>query len=149
MNAQRDVDARVHIFTATSLGWGRVAKPTLAHLYTGEVSVLILQETEWTPGPIWTRRSEESPPSSWCLESNPDHPARSQNKRLAAWTIWPTYIWSKTLMELIFNPVVNFDEVRRIQLAKFSLIMSTMVPLGSFRSFNVCSDAKERVWCGK
>ena len=28
-----DVDARVHIFTATALGRGRVASPTLGRLY--------------------------------------------------------------------------------------------------------------------
>ena len=31
-----DVDARVHIFTATALGRGRVASPTLGHLYPRE-----------------------------------------------------------------------------------------------------------------
>ena len=29
----RDVDARVHIYTATALGRGRVARPTLGNLY--------------------------------------------------------------------------------------------------------------------
>ena len=52
----------------------------------------------------------------------------------------------KTLMELIFNPCGNFDEVRRAQLAKFTLLNSTLVRLGSF---NDCSDAKDRVGCGK
>ena len=51
-------------------------------------------------------------------------------------------IWSKTLMELIFNPVVNFGEARRAQLA-------SLVSLGCFLTFKVCSDAKERVGCGK
>ena len=49
-------------------------------------------------------------------------------------------------MELIFTLVVNFGEVRRAQLAKSILLTSTLVPLGSFQ---VCSDAKERVGCGK
>ena len=31
-----DVDASVHIFTATALGRGRVASPTLGHLYPEE-----------------------------------------------------------------------------------------------------------------
>ena len=35
-------------------------------------------------------------------------------------------IYSKSLMELIFNPVVNFDEVRRVQLAKSTLLTSTL-----------------------
>ena len=30
-----------------------------------------------------------------------------------------------------------------------TLLTSSLVPLGSFRSFKVCSDAKERVGCGK
>ena len=54
-----DVDARIHIFAATALRRGRVTCPTLAFFTPGKASVLILQETEWTPGPVWTRRSEE------------------------------------------------------------------------------------------
>ena len=46
-------------------------------------------------------------------------------------------------MELILTPLVNFGEVRRAQLSKFTLPTSTMVLLGSFRSFKVCSDANE------
>ena len=49
-------------------------------------------------------------------------------------------------MELIFNPC---GEVRRAQLAKSALLTSTQVPLGSFQIFKVCSDAKERMGCGK
>ena len=49
-------------------------------------------------------------------------------------------------MELVLTPVVNFGEVRRAQLAKSTLLTSTLVPLGSFQ---ICSDAKERVGCGK
>ena len=36
--------------------------------------------------------------------------------------------------------MVNFGEVRRTQLAKSTLLTSSLVPLGSFK---VCSDAKE------
>ena len=43
-------------------------------------------------------------------------------------------------------PEVNFGEGRRAQLAKSTLLTSTLVPLGSFK---VCSDAKERVGCTK
>ena len=43
---------------------------------------------------------------------------------------------------------MNFGEVRRAQLAKSSLLNSTLLPLGSFQNFKVCSDAKERVGCG-
>ena len=38
--------------------------------------------------------------------------------------------------------MVNFGEIRRAQLAKFTLFTST---LRSLRSYQVCSDAKERV----
>ena len=48
-------------------------------------------------------------------------------------------------MELMLTPVVNFGEVWRAQLAKSTLLTSSFVPLGSFRSFKVCSDAKESV----
>ena len=44
-------------------------------------------------------------------------------------------IWSKTLMELKFNLLVNFGEVRRAQLTKSTLLTSTLGPLGSFQIF--------------
>ena len=44
-----DVDAKIHIFTATVLGRGRVVKPPSALFTHGEAPVLILQEAEWTP----------------------------------------------------------------------------------------------------
>ena len=47
------------------------------------------------------------------------------------------------------TPVMNFGEVRRAQLAKSTLLTSALVPLESLQSFIVCSDAKERVGCGK
>ena len=47
------VDARIHVFTTAALGRG---SPKLCHLFTpGKVPVLILQETEWTPVPDWTK----------------------------------------------------------------------------------------------
>ena len=58
-------------------------------------------------------------------------------------------IWSKILMERYLTPVVNFGEVQRAQLAKSTLLTSSLVPWDLFRSFKVCSDAKERVGCGK
>ena len=48
------MDARVLAFAATALGRGRVASPMFDHLYPGKALVLILQETEWTPGPVLT-----------------------------------------------------------------------------------------------
>ena len=44
-------------------------------------------------------------------------------------------IWPETLMELIFNPLVNFVEVRSVQLYKYTLLTSRFVPLGSFEIF--------------
>ena len=43
-------------------------------------------------------------------------------------------------------PVMNFGEVRTAQLAKSTLLTSSLVPLGSFQ---ISSDSKERVGCGK
>ena len=58
--------------------------------------------------------------------------------------------WSKTLMGQIFlTPVLNFGKVRRAQLAKSTLLTSLLGPWDILRSFKVCSDAKERVGCGK
>ena len=45
--------------------------------------------------------------------------------------------------------VVNFGEVKKAHLAKTTLRTSTLVPLGFFRYFKVCSYGKERVECGK
>ena len=50
---------------------------------------------------------------------------------------------------LDLTPLVNFAEVWRAQLAKSTLLTSVLVPLGSFHSFKVCSDAKESVGCRK
>ena len=36
------------------------------------------------------------------------------------WDFSGSLIWSNALMELIFNPLVNFGEVQRAQLAKYS-----------------------------
>ena len=53
-------------------------------------------------------------------------------------------------MELILTPVINFGEVRMAQLAKSTLLTSTLEPMGFFffRSFKICSDTKETVGCG-
>ena len=54
-------------------------------------------------------------------------------------------LWSgkkKPWWNWYLTPVVNFVEVRRAQLAK-STLTSTLLPLGSFQIFKVCSDAKE------
>ena len=41
--------------------------------------------------------------------------------------------------------MVNFGEVRMAQLAKSTLLNSTLGPWNLFRSFNLCPDAKERL----
>ena len=46
-------------YTAAALRRRRVASPTLGRSYTlGKPPVLILQEAEWTPGPVWTWTEE-------------------------------------------------------------------------------------------
>ena len=48
------------------------------------------------------------------------------------------------------TPVVNFGEVRRAQLAKSTLLISSFVPLGYFQIFlRFVQILKERVGCGK
>ena len=42
--------------------------------------------------------------------------------------------------------MVIFDEARMAQLAKFTLLTSTLVPWDLFRSFKVSSDAEEGEW---
>ena len=66
----------------------------------------------------------------------------------------PESDWDFRISDLVKNPggtvkppVVNFGVVRKAQLAKSTLLASTLVPLGSFQIFKVCSDAKERVGC--
>ena len=63
-----------------------------------------------------------------------------------AWLGFPD-IWSgqRPQWNWYLSHVVNFSKVQRAQLAKSTLLTSTLVPLGSFRSFKICSDAKERV----
>ena len=66
------------------------------------------------------------------------------------WLGFP-YLWSdqKPWWNWYLTPVVNFGEVRRAQLAKYTLLPPRWRPWDLFRSFKVYSDAKERVGCGK
>ena len=48
----------------TTLGRGRMARPTLGLLHPRKALVLILQQAEWTPKLVWTRRTEEKSPQS-------------------------------------------------------------------------------------
>ena len=41
--------------------------------------------------------------------------------------------------------MVNFGEVQRVKLAKSTLLTSTLLPLGFFKYFKICSVAKGRV----
>ena len=67
----------------------------------------------------------------------------------------PVYIgakgdWDFRISDLVKSTygtdIYRSGEVRRAQLAKSTLLTSTLVPLGSFK---VCSDAKKKVGCGK
>ena len=51
-------------------------------------------------------------------------------------------IWSKTLMKLILTPVVNFGEVRRAQLAKSTLLISSRCPWDLLKSVQM----RKREW---
>ena len=56
-------------------------------------------------------------------------------------------LWSgqKSWWDWYLTPMVNFGKIRRAQLAKSTLLTSTQLgPWDLFRSFKVCSDAKER-----
>ena len=54
MKAQGDVDARVHIYAATALEEVEWLDLCSAIFTPGKALVLILQEAEWIPGPVWT-----------------------------------------------------------------------------------------------
>ena len=73
-----NVDAGVNVYIATVLGRGRVASPTLGRLCPrGKPQVIIFEEAEWYPGPVWMRRREEISPPLRHPGSNPGRPARS------------------------------------------------------------------------
>ena len=59
-------------------------------------------------------------------------------------------IWSKTLVELIFNrAVVNLGEVRRAQSAKPTLLTSQLAPLVFFLDLLRSVQMLKRLGCGK
>ena len=60
--------------------------------------------------------------------------------------MWTKADWDFRISDLVKNPdgTVNFGEVRRTQLAKSTLLTSTLVPLGPFQIFKVCRHARER-----
>ena len=83
--------ARVHIFTATALGWCRVASPTLGRLYPGRI-----------PRYSFYRRLS-GPQGQFGHEGVKKnlHPSDTRDRtravqpiaqRLAAWVTWPTLI---------------------------------------------------------
>ena len=58
-------------------------------------------------------------------------------------------IWSKTLMELIFNPCGEFRWSAEGPVSQIHSPHLHMCPWDLFRTFKVCSDTKEKVECGK
>ena len=70
------------------MGGNSVASLTLGNLYREKAPVFILQDTEWTPGPVWTRRSDKnSHPSATRDRTRVVQPVA---KHLAPWAIWAT-----------------------------------------------------------
>ena len=119
-----DVAARVHIFTAMALGRGRVASPTLGRVYPrGKPPVLVLQEAEWTSGPVWTRRSEEKSPPHRHPGSNPGRPARSPAPcRLSNLDIYGSILF-KFLPYIQTVPIAAIPEFNFIGLTAFYLLI--------------------------
>ena len=79
MKAHGDVDARVHIFTAKALGWGRVASPMLGRLYTGEIPRYSFYRRMSGPqGQFGHEVVKKNLHPLRHLGSNPGRPARSQ-----------------------------------------------------------------------
>ena len=58
-------------------------------------------------------------------------------------------IWPKTLMELIFNPCGKFWGSPEGPIRQIHSPHLHVCPWDLFRSFNVCSDAKQKVGCEK
>ena len=89
-----DVDARVHIFIATALGWGRVASPTLGSLYPPGTHFI----GGWVdPRTNLALRSEEKSPPLRQPELNPGCPACSQapcclSRAITIW-LWIMNVW--------------------------------------------------------
>ena len=76
----RDVDGRIHQYIhthRTRMRQGGQQSYSQPPLPPGKSLVLILQEAEWIPVPILTRRSEEKSPPLQHPGSNPGHPTRS------------------------------------------------------------------------
>ena len=85
-----DVDARVHVFTATALWWGRVAIPTLGRLYPGEIPRYSFYRR--LSGPQG-QSGHEGMKKNFHPSDTRDRTRTVQPvvKRLAAWATWPTY----------------------------------------------------------
>ena len=49
-----DVDTSVHMYPATALGRGRIVALRSAGFTPGKAPLHIVQEAEWTRGPVWT-----------------------------------------------------------------------------------------------
>ena len=73
-----DVDARVHIVTATALGIGRVACPTLDHLYLWEIPQYSFYRRLHGPHDQSGREEIKKISTLRHPGSNPGHPAPSQ-----------------------------------------------------------------------
>ena len=104
--------------------------------FTPEKSqVLILEEDEWTPGPVWTRRSEEKSPLLRHPGSNPGRPARSQAPcRL----IHLAHIYIIQEQYYYISKIVNFYDYVPIRL-KLKQILKTCHTVGRLVSIRFLS----------
>ena len=114
--------------------------PIIIHPFTlhNFIIILLFTITKQQCRPTCTHKV-----APWCTRLVTRLPLLGSQPSHSMWVSWwrrvigisGSLIWSKTLMELVFNSCVNFGEVRRAQLAKSTLLTSTLVPLGSFQIF--------------
>ena len=108
--------------------------PPIGQLFTADKAA---------PPPIWHYHTMDNTILKLCHKNNGGE----------GW-LWFPDLWSGQTpwWNWYLTSVVNFGEVRRAQLAKIQsphLHVATSVPRDLLRSFKVCSDAKEKMGCGK
>ena len=95
-----DVDARIHIFAATTLEEVRWLALRSSDFTSWKAPVPIWWESEWNPGPDSTRTSEEK--SLPLRRQGSNRVVQPLAKRLAAWATWSTIFNLKVIVFDIF-----------------------------------------------